>query len=155
MIEKGNKVKLHNYNTIGIVDKLSGQTATVRMNNGMRLNISLNNLEKCQEDYKHPKLANNPVTNGNYNLLSYSQLANFTENIDLHGMSVKAALSVLDKVIDKSLLLNYSRIRVIHGKGNGILKAVVRTYVKNSPILSFADDFMEVMNDGITLIKFL
>ncbi|MBT9174443.1 MAG: Endonuclease MutS2 [candidate division WS2 bacterium] len=73
--------------------------------------------------------------------------------IDLHGMRGEEALILLDQYIEQSYLSNYKQVRIIHGIGKGILKRLVRDYLKKHPYIShYLADPDE--GDGVTLAFF-
>ncbi len=55
-----------------------------------------------------------------------------SSEIDLRGERVEDALARLDKYLDDCLLAGVARVRIIHGKGTGALRAAVRDYLKGS-----------------------
>lgn len=67
--------------------------------------------------------------------IDYSEASN---EIDLRGMYGDESIAVLDKFIDKAVLLHLTRIRIIHGKGTGTLRKRVTEYLsKNKNVASF------------------
>lgn len=52
--------------------------------------------------------------------------AAFDAKIDLRGMSKDEAMMVLEKFVDNALLSSASSLRILHGKGDGILRKIVR-----------------------------
>jgi DNA mismatch repair protein MutS2 len=65
----------------------------------------------------------------------------FTSNeLNLIGKTVEAALEDLDRFIDSALLSGFDTIRVIHGLGTGALRKAVRSHLKSHPrIQSYGD----------------
>ncbi|CAH2559900.1 Smr/MutS family protein [Cardinium endosymbiont of Oedothorax gibbosus] len=49
--------------------------------------------------------------------------------LDLHGFNKAQALLALEKFLYRSLLLGHSRLKIIHGRGRGILRSVIRDYL--------------------------
>jgi DNA mismatch repair protein MutS2 len=67
--------------------------------------------------------------------IDYSEASN---EIDLRGMYGDESIGLLDKFIDKAILLRLTRVRIIHGKGTGILRKRVTEYLsKNKNVTSF------------------
>ncbi|HND89846.1 MAG TPA: Smr/MutS family protein, partial [Saprospiraceae bacterium] len=54
------------------------------------------------------------------------QSAAFDAKIDLRGMSKDEALMVLERFVDNALLSSASLLRILHGKGDGVLRKTVR-----------------------------
>lgn len=78
----------------------------------------------------------------------------FNYQLDLRGCRAEEALNKLSKHIDQARLLGESELSILHGKGDGILKTVVRDYLKtNSEVESFKAAAVELGGEGITKIK--
>ena len=81
-----------------------------------------------------------------------SQNAQFESRIDIRGMRLEEALKVVEDFVDQALISNSSNLRIIHGKGNGVLRKAVRSKLREY------DAEMEVWHpeqenggDGVTL----
>ncbi|MBP7654257.1 Smr/MutS family protein [Candidatus Dependentiae bacterium] len=60
------------------------------------------------------------------------------DTIDLHGNRVEDAIFELDKFINFSIINKIEEIKIIHGKGKGILREAITEYLgKSSLVLSF------------------
>lgn len=57
--------------------------------------------------------------------------------LDLHGVTVKEALSEIDRFVERSKAAGYEKVLIIHGKGkhgngDGILRSAVRKHLSGS-----------------------
>jgi len=52
--------------------------------------------------------------------------------LDIRGMAVDEALPVLDVFLDNAFLSNLPSVRIIHGKGTGVLRAAVQEHLRRS-----------------------
>jgi DNA mismatch repair protein MutS2 len=51
-------------------------------------------------------------------------------------------------------MLDFSELRILHGKGNGILKEMIRNYLKSEPaVKSFRDEHVQFGGAGITVVE--
>ena len=50
--------------------------------------------------------------------------------VDLHGLYQKEALERVEEFIERSLEVDYKRIRIITGKGSGVLQKTIRTWLQ-------------------------
>ena len=80
--------------------------------------------------------------------------AQFSYQLDLRGCRADEALNKLSKHIDQARLLGESELSILHGKGDGILKTVLRDYLREcSEVESFKAAAVEFGGEGITKIK--
>ena len=79
----------------------------------------------------------------------------FRDRIDVRGMRTQEALEKVTRLIDDAMLLGIPEIKILHGKGEGILKEQIRSYIMAEGIASSIQDENEDMGGaGITVIKF-
>lgn len=70
------------------------------------------------------------------------QKKNSDDTLDLHGYKYEEALSELDRFINNAIMNRIESVKIIHGKGTGILKEAVCNYLENSElVLSFESNF--------------
>ena len=74
--------------------------------------------------------------------------------VDLRGMTVDEALSVLDMFLDNALLGKLETVTVIHGKGTGAVRKAVREHLKRSRyVKSFRPGRFGEGEDGVTVAE--
>lgn len=73
------------------------------------------------------------VNNVKISVSSAIKAKEISTEISLRHMHVEEALYELDKYINDALIANLTTIRIVHGKGEGILRKAVHEYLKNSP----------------------
>ncbi|MBO4381934.1 MAG: Smr/MutS family protein, partial [Bacteroidales bacterium] len=82
------------------------------------------------------------------------RLAAFESTLDVRGMRVDELLPVLSDYLDEATLLSIRYVRILHGKGNGILRQVVRQQLtRRSDVETFEDEILEMGGSGITVVK--
>jgi len=83
------------------------------------------------------------------------KLREFRPTLDLRGQRVDEALSVLQKYIDDAVMLSITEVRILHGKGNGVLRQVTRDYLRSvKEVQSAKDEHVERGGSGITVVLF-
>ncbi|WP_223583370.1 endonuclease MutS2 [Sphingobacterium sp. GVS05A] len=83
--------------------------------------------------------------------LSAGTVADFNPELDLRGMRTEDALNELEKVLDRAVMVGYPSLKIIHGKGDGILRKFIRDYLrKYSHVSRFEDEHQDRGGDGIT-----
>jgi DNA mismatch repair protein MutS2 len=76
--------------------------------------------------------------------------------LDLRGMRVDEALDALDEYIDQAYLAELPWVRIIHGKGTGALRKVVRDFLRNHPVVSrYRSGEEGEGGDGVTIAYFV
>ncbi|MCD7858992.1 MAG: endonuclease MutS2 [Firmicutes bacterium] len=75
--------------------------------------------------------------------------------IDLRGMDAIEAINVLDNYLDQAMRSNAPSVRIIHGKGTGVLRNAVREELRrNKSIKSFRLGVYGEGEDGVTIAEF-
>ena len=76
--------------------------------------------------------------------------------LDLRGMRVDEALDALDEYIDRAYLAELPWVRIIHGKGTGALRKVVRDFLRHHPVVSrYRGGEEGEGGDGVTIAYFV
>jgi DNA mismatch repair protein MutS2 len=79
--------------------------------------------------------------------------ANFNPQLDIRGMRAEEVEPLLMQFLDDAILLSQSQLKIIHGKGEGILRKVVRERLKKTKaVASFADEHADRGGDGATVV---
>jgi DNA mismatch repair protein MutS2 len=79
----------------------------------------------------------------------------FSYGLDVRGKRAEEALQLVARYIDKCIMLEAREVRILHGKGNGILRQLIREYLKTINVIkSFADEKVEFGGAGITVVVF-
>lgn len=151
----GDFVKVVNQDTIGEIAEISGKDALISFNSiKFRTRISL--LEKVSR--KQAKKELKPKQRSSYNLIANEineKAANFSLSIDLRGKRVEEALSEIRDYIDEAILLNIKEVNVLHGKGDGVLRQVVRDYLDGiTEVKKYQDQHVQFGGSGITIVYF-
>ena len=79
----------------------------------------------------------------------------FRIEVDVRGMIGDDAWFVVDKYLDDAVLAGMSTVRIIHGKGTGVLRAAVQQSLKrNKFIKKFRLGVYGEGEDGVTIAEF-
>ncbi|MDX1902662.1 MAG: endonuclease MutS2 [Thermonemataceae bacterium] len=150
-IKIGDWVRIKGQSTVGEVLSLGAKDAEIRMGE-LRSNIKLNRLEKISK--KEAKNTQKEFARKSIGLNLIEKTANFSYQLDLRGKSAEIAMIELDKFIDDAILAAYSELRILHGKGDGVLRKLVREQLKTFPqVASFASEHADRGGEGITIVK--
>lgn len=77
----------------------------------------------------------------------------FTTELDLRGESGDEAILELDRFLDSAVRLHMETVRIIHGKGTGVLRQRVQTHLKrHSQVKNFRLGVYGEGEDGVTIV---
>jgi DNA mismatch repair protein MutS2 len=83
----------------------------------------------------------------------YSRKLAFKPDLDVRGMRGEEAIQTVMHFIDDATLIGMSRVRILHGTGNGILRNLIRQYLHTIPAVShYQDEHIQFGGHGITVV---
>jgi len=83
------------------------------------------------------------------------KLLSFSTTLDLRGKRVDEAIALIQNYIDDATMLSIQEVRILHGKGNGILRQVTRDYLRSrKEVKSARDEALERGGAGVTVVAF-
>ena len=147
-INIGSKVRLAGQEAIGDVTGLSDKTAVVCFGS-LYMSVALDRLQKVsQEEYANQRKQSSASA-------LYSEKAlNFKPYIDVRGDRTDEALRKIEELVDAAVMLSHHELKILHGRGNGILRQNIRQYLKTIPqVKSINDEDIRFGGDGITVVK--
>ncbi len=79
----------------------------------------------------------------------------FELTLDVRGKRAEEALDIVDKYLDEAKLLSIKEVSILHGKGNGILRKLIREKLSHiREVERFCDASLETGGTGITRVYF-
>jgi DNA mismatch repair protein MutS2 len=83
-----------------------------------------------------------------------TRMANFSVTLDVRGMRAEEAATAVIQYMDEALLLNIKEVKIIHGKGDGILRKVVRDNLRSiDEVIHIEDEHIERGGSGATVVR--
>ncbi len=153
-VKVGDIVKLKEQGVTAEVISLKGNDVVLSFNS-VTLKTTIDKVEKTDKR----KIKHKPVP-GRNRYSSYTdeinrKMANFNLQIDVRGKRGEEALDIVKQYIDDAVLLNIGEVRILHGKGYGILRSLIHDYLGTIPeIKHFKDEHIERGGHGITVVVF-
>jgi DNA mismatch repair protein MutS2 len=149
-INIGSKVKIKGQDAIGEVTDIGEKNAVISYGN-MYTSISIDRLEKVSEtEYKQQNRSANTL-HFNYN----EKVMNFKPYIDVRGDRVEEAIRKITDLADEAIMLDFKELKILHGRGNGILRQHIRDYLRTIPqVEACYNEDIRFGGDGITIVKF-
>ncbi len=164
-IVAGDRVRMKGTLSVGAVEKADAKTATVIFGD-MRTKVPLSRLERadCATDNSDRKQApSSPDRHADLNEVHVSRSTrrtmdehnkSFRQELDVRGMRGDEALNAVMYYIDDAILVGANEVRILHGKGDGILRQLIRQYLSSVPnVVSFRDEHVQFGGAGITVVN--
>ena len=83
------------------------------------------------------------------------KVAAMNPEVDLRGMDSVEAICVLDRYLDEAMRSNLKQVRIIHGKGTGVLRKAVQDSLKrNKYVKKYRLGVYGEGEDGVTIAEF-
>jgi DNA mismatch repair protein MutS2 len=78
----------------------------------------------------------------------------FNPQIDVRGERGEEALRKVQDLLDNALIVQHKNLRILHGKGNGVLRELIRQYLSSVGFVkSYRDEHVEQGGSGITVVE--
>lgn len=132
----------------------TGQVLEINKNN---LVVALGDLRSVVKRNRVQKISNRQVKKlvqrSSYTSSLNDAVSSFRAELDLRGMRGEVALQELENYMDKAIMLGFPSIKLIHGKGDGILRKLIRTHLKSyKQVDRMEDEHLDRGGDGITYV---
>ena len=72
--------------------------------------------------------------------------------IDLRGQRVDEALDRVEGLLNNASLASVEQVRIIHGRGTGVLRGAIREYLNRHPLVASAGSAADGSGDGVTVV---
>ncbi len=129
-IKVGDSIYVDSLKTTAIVQSVNPKKKELTIKAGIiTTNIKLKDAVKIKQNItqKAPKVAKVKRVLRNDDV---------KQEINLIGQRVEEALFNLEKYLNDAMMHGYSEVRIVHGKGSGILRKAVAEYLKTSPYIA-------------------
>lgn len=152
-LRPGDKVRIAGQNSVGDLIEFNKKNAVVAFGQ-LITTLPRKQLERISNN-EAKKLEKNQ-NQGRSRLASnlFEKRLSFKSEIDIRGKRVEESISIVRTFIDEAIMFEVSQLRILHGKGNGILKETIRDYLRSEPMVrSFKDEHVDFGGAGITLVN--
>lgn len=145
-LKTGDWVKLDDSDTMAQVIDVSRGNVILSMGD-LRSVVKRNRVAKIS-DKKVPK-----EIRRSYSSQLTDEVARFNPEIDVRGKRGEEALYEIEKYLDRVVMMGFQSLKIIHGKGDGILRKLIREYLKKySQVERMEDEHADRGGDGITYV---
>ncbi len=152
-LKVGEKVRIKGGGLVGEVSKISNKAVTIIVGN-ISSTMAPDRVERISSNEfrdaarKEFKPAEQKVDSS----LTDRRL-NFSPELDIRGERLSDALNIVTRYIDDAVMLNMGTVRIIHGKGTGVLREEIQKYLRTIPGLSVSDEDIRNGGTGVTIVN--
>lgn len=153
VIEVGDAVRLKGQTSVGTVIELQEKQATVAF--GMiKSTVKLDRLEKVSKNQIKKEIQKSTFVSEQTSDQMHEKRLHFKQEIDVRGMRGEEALQTVTYFIDDAIQVGAQQVRILHGTGIGILRQLIREYLRSVPgVRSFHDEHVQFGGAGITVVE--
>lgn len=142
----GDRVQIKDSQSVGEIVTISKKKVELDIG-GLRTKTSVDKIEKVggKQARKAKKVLGKKAVD--------DRAQSFSTTLDVRGMRTDEAIKEVDRWIDSALILGFSELRLIHGKGYGILKKQIREHLQRTNLVdSMAYESENLGGDGVSIV---
>lgn len=146
-LKVGQKVKLIGSESVGEVIAIAGQMVDVAIGQ-LKVRVKKHTLVQGGQQQEQSR-------SGSGHKVSIQQRQSFESKIDIRGKSGQEAQDLLERYLDDALVLSVHEVKIIHGRGTGVLKKLVKSiFGKSKHVSELKEEHLDFGGDGVTIVKF-
>jgi DNA mismatch repair protein MutS2 len=151
-LNPGDAVRMIDTMASGEIIKIENGMAQIETGS-LRLFVPLDKIERISKAELRKNLRSENIVPESDPLIMQRKL-DFKPEIDIRGVRGEEAINLVRDFIDNALMVQHRNLRILHGKGNGILRQLVREYLATVNIVkSYRDENIESGGSGITVVE--
>lgn len=146
-VKIGQEVYVKNLGSIGFVDSLPDEKGNLTVRVGiLKINVNIRDLAKNEETYVDKQQ--------NYKKTIEINVQKVPLSLDVRGLLADDAIMEVDKYLDNAYVAGLKEITIIHGKGTGTLRNVIRKFLKNHQLVkSMREGNYNEGDQGVTIVS--
>lgn len=152
-LKVGEKVRVIENGAVGEVTKVSAKSVTIALGS-IRSTMSADRLERISSNEYRAAQKQTVSSVIRYDTSVRDRKLNFSPEIDVRGQRLSEALDTITHYIDDAIMLSMGSVRIIHGKGSGVLREELQKYLRTVPgIASVKDEDVRHGGTGVTIVE--
>ena len=159
-LKVGDKVRIKESDMVGEIIQISTKKVSVAVG-GLTTKTDIGKVERISaKEYKEASKATAPrkATSGGVAVKGMETISerkmNFSPQIDVRGERLESALNIVTRFIDDATMIGISQVKILHGKGTGVLREELRKYLKTvAGVIAVHDEALEMGGAGITVVE--
>ena len=155
-LKVGEKVRVKENGMVGEIAKVSAKAVVVVIGN-ISSKMPLDKVERItSNEFKSAiKETARPVTSIKMDTSISERKLNFKTEMDLRGERLNDALEKVMHYVDDAIMVGIPSVRIIHGKGTGVLRDEIQKYLRTVPgVASVRDEHIQFGGTGVTIVTF-
>lgn len=154
-LKAGDKVRIDQGEVIGEIIKIEGKDVSVAIGSIIS-RVSAKRLTRISgKEMKGSTVVRTKASIVQSESISERKL-NFRPTIDVRGQRLEEAIESVTRFIDDAIMVDVGEVKILHGKGNGILREELRKYLKTMGVVQSAkDEDIQLGGAGITVVKLI
>ena len=155
-LKAGEKVRVKENGMVGEVAKVSAKAVVVIIGN-ISSKMPLDKVERItsNECKSAVKETARPASTIKVDSSINERKLNFSTEIDVRGERLNDAVEKITRYVDDAIMLGVSTVRIIHGKGTGVLRDELQKLIRTIPgVASVRDEHIQFGGTGVTIVTF-
>ncbi|MXY99959.1 hypothetical protein F4Y93_04655, partial [Candidatus Poribacteria bacterium] len=150
-VNAGDKVRIKQLNKFAevISVKSHGRKPIQILMGTMRMNLDYHEIDSVHPKQKNANLSTSVLD------IQYSKANTVSGELDIHGMRAAEAADEVRKYLDNAVLAGLPSVRILHGRGTGVLRQIVREALQEYPyIANYQYAPFDEGGEGVTVATF-
>ena len=155
-LKVGEKVRIKDNGMVGEVTKVSAKAVVVIVGN-ISTKLPHDKVERItSNEFKSAvKEVSRPATSIKIDTSINERKLNFSTELDVRGERLNDAVEKVTRYVDDAVMLGVSSVRIIHGKGTGVLRDELQKLIRTIPgVASVRDEHIQFGGTGVTIVNF-
>ena len=152
-LQVGEKVRVKDNGMVGEVSRASNNSVTIVIGN-ISSKVPLSRVERISSN--EYKAATKDIVRAPRMVMDkgmQERKLNFKTEIDLRGERLADALTEVSRYVDDAIMLGVPSVRILHGKGTGVLHDEIQKYLRTVPgVASVTDEHVQRGGSGVTVV---
>lgn len=151
-LKVGEKVRVKDSGMVGEISKLSNKAVTLIIGN-ITSTMAPSKVERISSnEFREISRKTFQPVRQVYDSSVTERKMNFSPSIDIRGERLSDALNIVTGFIDDAIMLNINSVKIIHGKGTGVLREEIQKYLRSIPGISVADEDVRGGGTGVSIV---
>lgn len=151
-LKAGDSVRMKDTLAAGEIIEIKDKMVQVETGS-LRFIVPIEKIERItRSELKKSLRSHQPVRENDMSVVQRN--ITFKPEIDIRGVRGEEAINRVRDLIDTAIIVQHRNLRILHGKGNGILRELVRQYLSTADLVkSYRDEHVEFGGAGITVVE--